>query len=290
MYIKELYRQKKPVLSFEIFPPKPDYPLETVFETVKDLRDLNPDYISVTYGAGGSNRERTVQIASRIKRDFQVETMAHLTCVGHSPAELDKIIEDFQSNSIQNVLALRGDPPQDGAAGYFKPGHYCHAVELIKHIRQNNVFCIGGAAYPEGHVDCRRLDEDWGYLREKVAAGVDFFITQLFFDNRVFYHFKESLLRLGVTVPVSAGIMPVLNSKQIRRMAYLSGASIPAKLLRIFDSYENDPVSFEQAGIEYAINQINDLIENGVEGIHLYTMNRSVQTRKIVADIAKKFA
>ncbi|HYH03737.1 MAG TPA: methylenetetrahydrofolate reductase [NAD(P)H] [Bacillota bacterium] len=289
MYIKELFRRKKPVLSFEIFPPKPDYPLETVFETVKELRDLNPDFMSVTYGAGGSNRERTVQIASRIKQDFQVETMAHLTCVGHSPVELDAIIEDLKINGIENILALRGDPPQNSSTDFFQPGHYCHAIELIQHIQKNKGFCIGGAAYPEGHVECRRLDEDWGYLGDKVAAGVDFLVTQLFFDNRAFYHFKESLLRLGVTVPVSAGIMPVLNSKQIRRMAYLSGASIPAKLLRIFDSYENDPVAFEQAGIEYAIGQINDLIENGVEGIHLYTMNRAVQTRQIVANIDKKF-
>ncbi|HEY8464289.1 MAG TPA: methylenetetrahydrofolate reductase [NAD(P)H] [Bacillota bacterium] len=289
MYIRELYREKKPVLSFEIFPPKPDYPLETVFETVKELHDLKPDFISVTYGAGGSNRDRTVQIASRIKRDFQIETMAHLTCVCHSPAELDTIIAGLERNGIENVLALRGDLPQDSTIEPFRPGYYRHAIELIRQLKKEGRFCIGGAAYPEGHLECSRWDEDWGYLRDKVAAGVDFFITQLFFDNRLFYHFQECLLRLGVNVPIAAGIMPVLNSRQIRKMVYLSGALIPAKLLRIFDQYETDPVSFEKAGIEYAINQISDLVVNGVAGIHLYTMNRAKQTRQIVENTAAYF-
>jgi methylenetetrahydrofolate reductase (NADPH) len=285
MQIKMLFGQKKPVLSFEIFPPKPEYPLETVFDTVRGLQDLKPDYISVTYGAGGSNRARTVQIASRIKRDFQIESMAHLTCVGHSPQELDAIIADLQASGIENILALRGDPPSNGPDFVVKPGHYSHAAELVSHLHNHGNFCIGSAAYPEGHGESRRLDEDWQHLRDKVVAGVDFLVTQLFFDNRFFYHFKENLLRLGVNVPVTAGIMPIVNSKQIRRMVYLSGASIPAKLLQLFDRYGDDPESFEKAGIEYAVTQINDLVANGVEGIHLYTMNRILQTRIIVANI-----
>jgi methylenetetrahydrofolate reductase (NADPH) len=289
MQIKTFFDQKRPVVSFEIFPPKPEYPLETVFDTVKSLRDLNPDYISVTYGAGGSNRARTVAIASRIKRDYLVESMAHLTCAGHSPQELAAIIADLKANGIENVLALRGDPPQNAPGFVSQPGYYAHAAELVAQLRREGDFCIGAAAYPEGHVESRRLDTDWQYLRDKVAAGVDFLVTQLFFDNRFFYHFQENLLRLGVQVPVTAGIMPVLNSKQIRRMVYLSGATLPAKLLQMLDRYADDPASLEKVGIEYAVGQINDLIANGVAGIHLYTMNRIEQTRIIMANIGYNF-
>jgi len=285
MRIKELFKRRQPVWSFEIFPPKPDYPLETVFTTIERLKNLKPDFISVTYGAGGSNRERTVQIASRIKNDYLIEAMAHLTCVGHSPAELDEVIGRLKQNGIENVLALRGDPPREETNFQVQPGHYRYASELVKHIRERGGFCIGAAAYPEGHPECRRWRDDWEHLREKVELGVDFLVTQLFFDNRVFYNFKESLLRMGVDLPVSAGIMPVLNSARIKRMVYLSGASLPAGLLSLFDKYADQPEEFAKAGIEYAILQIKDLIENGVEGIHLYTMNRAEQTKEIVKNV-----
>lgn len=285
MYIKSLYREKKPVLSFEIFPPKPEYPLDTVFQTIEEIRDLNPDFISVTYGAGGSNRSRTIEIASRIKKTYGIETVAHLTCVGHSPAELDQIVNEMKSEGIENILALRGDPPRDRPDISFRPGNYRYAVELIRHLHRYSGFCLGAAAYAEGHVDCKRWQDDWEYLRAKVEAGVDFLVTQLYFDNRVFYNFKENLLRMGVTVPVSSGIMPVLNPNQIKRMIYLSGASLPAKLLHLLDKYGDQPGEFEKAGIDYAINQINDLIESGVEGIHLYTMNRAEQTRIIIKNL-----
>lgn len=285
MYIKSLYQKKTPVLSFEIFPPKPEYPLETVFQTIEGLKDLKPDFISVTYGAGGSNRGRTIEIASRIKKSYGIETLAHLTCVGHSPAELDQVITQMQAEGIENILALRGDPPRNQPDFTFQPGNYQYAVELVKHIHNYNGFCIGAAAYAEGHVDSRRWQDDWDHLRFKVEAGVDFLLTQLYFDNRVFYNFKENLLRMGITVPVSPGIMPVLNPNQIKRMIYLSGASLPAKLLQLFDKYGDQPEEFEKAGIDYATNQINDLIENGVEGIHLCTMNRVEQTRSIINNL-----
>lgn len=285
MYIKSLYQKKTPVLSFEIFPPKPEYPLETVFQTIEGLKDLKPDFISVTYGAGGSNRGRTIEIASRIKKSYGIETLAHLTCVGHSPVELDQVITQMQAEGIENILALRGDPPRNQPDFTFQPGNYQYAVELVKHIHNYNGFCIGAAAYAEGHVDSRRWQDDWDHLRSKVEAGVDFLLTQLYFDNRVFYNFKENLLRMGITVPVSPGIMPVLNPNQIKRMIYLSGASLPAKLLQLFDKYGDQPEEFEKAGIDYATNQINDLIENGVEGIHLCTMNRVEQTRSIINNL-----
>ncbi len=285
MFIKSLYQQKKPVLSFEIFPPKPEYSLETVFQTIEEIKDLKPDFISVTYGAGGSNRSRTIEIASRIKKTYGIETLAHLTCVGHSPTELDHIITEMETEGIENILALRGDPPQNQSESSFRPGNYRYAVELVKHLCRYTRFSVGAAAYAEGHIDSRCWQDDWNHLRVKVEAGVDFLLTQLYFDNRVFYNFKENLLRMGVTVPVSPGIMPVLNPNQIRRMIYLSGASIPAKLLQLLDKYGNQPKEFEKAGIDYAINQVNDLIENGVEGIHLYTMNRAEQTRMIIKNL-----
>jgi methylenetetrahydrofolate reductase (NADPH) len=285
MKIKELYQKNHPVLSFEIFPPKPDYPLETIFETITALQDLKPQFISVTYGAGGSNRGRTIEIASQIKKGFQTEALAHLTCVGHSPGELDEMLDRLTADEIENVLALRGDPPRGMPDFVFQPGHYRYAVELVRHIRGRDNFCVGAAAYAEGHSECRRWREDWDFLRQKVEAGVDFLITQLYFDNRVFYNFKENLLRIGVAVPVSAGIMPVLGSNQIRQMVYLSGASIPASLLKILDKYGNDKEEFEKAGIDFAITQINDLLANGVEGIHLCTMNRVRQTRMIVEQL-----
>lgn len=285
MFIKSLYQQKKVVLSFEIFPPKPEYPLETVFQTIEGLKDLKPDFISVTYGAGGSNRGRTIEIASRIKKFYGIETLAHLTCVGHSPVELEQIITQMKAEGIENILALRGDPPRDQPNFVFQPGNYRYAVELVEHIHQYQGFCIGAAAYAEGHIDSRHWQDDWNHLRDKVEAGVDFLLTQLYFDNRVFYNLKENLLRMGITVPISPGIMPVLNPNQIKRMIYLSGASLPAKLLHLFDKYGDRPEEFEKAGIDYAINQINDLLENGVEGIHLCTMNRIEQTRTIVKNI-----
>jgi methylenetetrahydrofolate reductase (NADPH) len=285
MLIKEMYSQKQPVLSLEVFPPNPSYPLETIYRTIEGLRDLHPDYISVTYGAGGSSRDRTVAIASHVKQAYGIETMAHLTCVGHSPEEIETIAGELQERGIENVLALRGDPPRDQPDFQFRPGYYRYAVELVRHLRRRNCFCIGAAAYAEGHIECRRWQDDWNHLREKVEAGVDFLITQLYFDNRVFYNFKENLLRMGVTVPVSAGIMPVLDGKRIRRMVHLSGASIPAKLLQILDRYGDDPVEFEKAGLNYATAQINDLLENGVEGIHYYTMNRAEQTRAVFKNL-----
>ena len=284
MRIKELYQAKKPVLSMEIFPPKPDYPLETVFQTIAGLKDLQPDFISVTYGAGGSNRGRTIEIAAQVKRVYGVESLAHLTCVGHSPAELDQIIAQLKQEGIENVLALRGDQPRNQPDFTFQPGHYRYAIELIQHLKAQADFCIGAAAYPEGHSECARWQQDWEYLRHKVAAGVDFLLTQLYFDNRVFYNFMDNLERLGIKVPVSAGIMPVLNANQIRRMVYLSGASIPPQLLKILEEYGDDNEAFEKAGIEYAIRQIDDLLDNGVAGIHFCTMNRVEQTRQIISN------
>ncbi|HBF32944.1 TPA: methylenetetrahydrofolate reductase [NAD(P)H] [Candidatus Sumerlaeota bacterium] len=286
MQIKDIYNQKKPVLSFEIFPPKPDYSLDTVFRTIESLKDLEPDFISVTYGAGGSNRARTIEIAAKVKQDYQIESVAHLTCVGHSPAELDAIIDNIHNHGIENILALRGDPPRDQPHYAPQRGYYKESIELVKHIKSKGGFCIGAAAYPEGHTSAISWKQDWLELRDKVAEGVDFMLTQMFFDNRLYYNFLENIRRIGITAPVSPGIMPVLNAKSIRRMISMSGASIPAKLLAMLEKYGDNDADFEKAGIQYAIDQINDLVHNGVDGIHLCTMNKVEQTRMIVENSA----
>lgn len=281
MKIADFYKEPGVVLSLEIFPPKADYPVETIYNTIEELKDLSPRFISVTYGAGGSTRDRTVEIASHIKREYQIETMAHLTCMAHSKKEVELILDQLLALNIENILALRGDSPSDGAETCMKR-EYHYAVELIKDARKKADFGIGAAAYPEGHPESARLSDDLFYLKQKVYAGADFLITQFFFDNRKFLDFVERCLGIGINCPIIPGIMPVLNAKQIRRMLYLSGASVPSGLLKLLDKYENKPEDMEKAGIEYASQQVENLIENKVAGIHLYTMNKPRQIQEIV--------
>ena len=281
MSIKALFDNKKLVVSCEIFPPKPDYPIETIFATLESLSAMNPDFISVTYGAGGSSCARTVQIASKVKNDFGVETLAHLTCVGADKQATDAVLRQLQENNIGNVLALRGDlPPEIPCASGAEYHEY--AKDLIAHIRQRHDFCIAAAAYPEGHPRCPSLALDRERLKQKVAAGADFLITQLFFDNRFFYEMREQLARLDVRCPVTVGVMPVLNAAQIRRMTELCGASIPDRLTKLLERFGSSPAEMEKAGIDYAVTQIKDLVEQGVDGIHLYTMNKPKQTAEIL--------
>ncbi|CCO06962.1 methylenetetrahydrofolate reductase [NAD(P)H] [Desulforamulus hydrothermalis] len=289
MKIAKLFATKQPVISFEIFPPKADTPVETIFTTLEGLIKLKPDFISVTYGAGGSSRSRTKEIASRIKNHYRVETLAHLTCVGHEAGEIDMILQGLQEANIENVLALRGDPPADNPHYDFTKGAFSFASDLISHIKKHNNFCIAAAAYPEGHAHCRRLSEDLNHLKYKVDQGVDFLITQLFFDNRIFYNFMENARRIGIACPVMAGVMPVLNAKQIKRIISLCGASMPAKLLMMVDKYGDRPEDMEKAGIEYASQQVLDLMENGVEGIHLYTMNKPRQITEILCNTGRVY-
>jgi methylenetetrahydrofolate reductase (NADPH) len=281
MRICELFHSKKPVVSCEIFPPKHDYPLETIFSTLEALSELKPDYISVTYGAGGSSCARTVQIASKVKNDFGVETLAHLTCVGADRKTTDDVLEQLKQESIQNVLALRGDLPPEVPCGSGADYHE-YAKDLITHIRDRHEFCIAAAAYPEGHPRCSNLALDRERLKQKIDAGADFLITQLFFDNQLFYSMMEQLEKIGIQCPVTAGIMPVLNAGQIRRMTELCGATIPDRLAALLRKFGNCPADMEKAGIEYACEQIVELVERGVAGIHLYTMNKPRQTENIL--------
>lgn len=268
-------------MSLEIFPPKSSYPLESVFQTLENLRKLEPSFISVTYGTDGVGRERTVEIASRIKREFDIEPLAHLTCSGHSRIEIKRILEQLAGKNISNILALRGDPP-GGNPGFISENQdYVYASSLIEEIKKRGDFGIIAAAYPEGHNESPRVRDSFCHLRRKVDAGAEALITQLFFDNRIFYDFIERIEELGIKVPVIPGIMPVLNSKQIKRIIYLCGVSIPARILKLLDKYGNCTEDMEKAGIDYAVEQISDLLENKVPGIHLYTMNRVHQIREI---------
>jgi methylenetetrahydrofolate reductase (NADPH) len=285
MKIKEFYKGDRPVLSLEIFPPGADYPLESIFTTLDQLTQLAPKFISVTYGAAGSNRARTVEIAARIKKQYGMEALAHLTCVGHTRAEVDTILDSLIAEGVDNIMALRGDLPVDDPDFVIASQDYHYAVELIRDAKKKYDFGIAAAAYPEGHPESRRLHEDLLYLRQKVNAGVDLLITQLFFDNRVYYDFLEKAQRVAINVPIVPGIMPVLSARQIKRIVYLCGASMPARLLKLVDRYEDNPEAMEKAGIEYASEQIEDLLSCHVPGIHLYTMNKWAQITEVVNNV-----
>lgn len=285
MRIIDAFKTKKPVISFEIFPPKPDVPIDTLFNHLEQFEVLKPDYISVTYGAGGSQKGRTLEIASRVKNINHIESMAHFTCVGHTKEEIDYLLASMRQQGLENVLALRGDFPVNQPDFDFSKNAYKYAGELISHIRRFGDFCIAAAAYVEGHIDSKRLSEDLEHLKEKVDAGADFLVTQLFFDNRLFYDFIEKAHRLSIHCPVSAGIMPIFKADQIKSITSRSGCSIPAKLVLMMDKYQDNAEDMRKAGIEYATLQIQDLIDNGVDGIHLYTMNRPKSTAEIIQGI-----
>lgn len=269
---------KKTVFSFEVFPPKKTDSIDIVYKTLDELKGLSPDFISVTFSAGGSgNGALSCEIASKIKEGNNVEPMVHLPCINYSKEEISEVLEEFKNRGIENVLALRGDINPD-----IEPKrHFAHASDLITFIKSKGDFDIAGACYPEGHMDSENIVEDVINLKKKVDAGADHLITQLFFDNDAFYRFREKTAIAGISVPIEAGIMPVVNKKQIERMVSMCGASLPAKFSKMMQKYENNPEALRDAGIAYAINQIVDLLANDVDGIHLYTMNNSYVARKI---------
>ena len=272
MRIPDLYQEKKPVFSLEIFPPKRKSNLESIYETVAELSQCSPDFISVTYGAGGNIADNsTCEIASNIKHHYGIETVAHLTCVNSTKADVQEMIERFRAANIQNVMALRGDiVPGEELEREFE-----HANELAVEIQRrcDDQLEILGACYPEGHYQSTSLESDIQNLKYKIGAGVRVLITQLFFDNNAFYEFLDMARTAGITVPISAGIMPIVKASQIEKTVQLSGASLPHDFTAMISRYEHDPEGLYEAGIDYAVGQIRDLIEHGVDGIHLYTMN-----------------
>lgn len=270
MRIPELFEQKKPVFSFEIFPPKRETGLDKIYDTVGKLAVCNPDFISVTYGAAGSLvNNYTCDIASKIKSDYGIEPLAHLTCVNSTMADVEEMIKRFADANIENVLALRGDIVPDAII----QKEFFHANELAIEVQRNSGLQILGACYPEGHAESKNLTEDIHNLKYKIGAGAKVLITQLFFDNQKFYEFLAQARNLGVNVPISAGIMPIVSKKQIERTVALSGASLPHEFTKLISLYENDPEELYNHGIQYAVDQIRDLLQHGVDGIHLYTMN-----------------
>lgn len=281
MKIKELFTEKQPTISFEVFPPNSVYTLEKVYEVIDELSLLKPDFMSVTYGAGGSTRGNSVNIASKIKNVNKIEALAHLTCIGAKKEEIDKILNELKENNIENIMALRGDKPQDME---IVNGDFLYANELIKYIKSKEDFSIGGAFYPEGHQETNDL-LDLFNLKNKVESGTDFLISQIFFENEKYYEFKEKLKKLNVNVPLVAGIMPITNGKQIRRITSLCGCSIPEKLKKILDRYEDNPKAMQEAGIAYAMEQIIELLSDDIAGIHIYTMNRVEASKKIMENI-----
>lgn len=278
MHIRDQLTGDALSMSLEIFPPKPGGDIEAMYRTVREMTALKPHFISVTYGAGGSTSKTTADIADFVQQQG-VTALAHLTCVSSTREDIDGALADLKARGINNVLALRGDIPKD--TDFPLPQQYRYAGELVEEIAGRGGFCIGAACYPEGHVEATSQMEDIGHVKRKVEAGCDFLTTQMFFDNNILYRFLYRLLKQGVSVPVLAGIMPVTNRKQIERIVRMSGTVLPPRFLAILDRFGGDPKSMRQAGIAYATEQIIDLIANGVNHIHLYTMNKP----DIAADI-----
>ena len=282
MKISEKFQNKRPIISFEIYPPKRAEALRDIDETLKILSELKPDYISVTFGAGGSsNNNKTIALAKKIKEEYGVEPLVHLTCLTYNKNEIDQFLEELQSQGLENILALRGDRNPD----ITPKEDFFHASELTTYIKQRGTFCIGGACYPEGHPESPDMVSDITNTKKKVDAGDAFLISQLFFENQMFYDYVEKLRIAGVTVPVTAGIMPVINKAQIEKMVSVCGASLPNKFKRILTKFENNKEALYDAGIAYAVNQVVDLLASDVDGIHLYTMNNPKVARKICESI-----
>lgn len=271
MDLMEKFRSKQLVVSFEVFPPKNDAAYAPVEAAVDALASFSPDFISVTYGAGGGTSVNTPKIAAHIENDLNIPAMAHLTCASSDKQTVHNVLQDLKTRGVRNVLALRGDLPEN-----FVPDddHYRYASELVKAVREFGGFTVGAACYPEGHVEAASPEQDLENLKRKVDCGVDFLVTQMFFDNSVLYSFLYRALKKGIDIPVCAGIMPVMNPKQIARSCKLSGTTLPARLKTVVDKFADDPQAMQQAGIAYATEQIIELVANGVSGIHIYTMNR----------------
>lgn len=287
MKLAELFKQEKTVLSFEVFPPKRNNPIETVYKALDELQDLKPDFISVTYGASGSLADNsTCEIASNIKHKYGIESAAHLTCVNSTREEVTEVLRRLNENGVENILALRGDlvpdvPPKK---------EFLHASDLISFIKEKDYdFGISGACYPEGHPNSRTQVDDILNLKKKVDAGAQHLISQLFFDNSMFYDFLDKARIAGIEVPIEAGIMPVTNKAQIERMVSLCGASLPAKFTKMMSKYEDRPEALRDAGIAYAVNQIVDLVSSGVDGVHLYTMNNPYVAKRICENVQSLF-
>lgn len=267
MKISDVYKSKKQPVSFEIFPPKGDLSIKELSGILSKLQSLSPDFISVTYSAGGSgNSDRTATVASMVQNTYSMNAVAHLTCINSDKSEIEKMTEKLETEGIENILALRGDKTENSKS------EFSHASDLIPLLKEKG-FCVGSACYPEGHISCDTPQKDWDYMKLKQDLGADFFVSQLFFDNNCFYKFLDYTAKIGIDKPIIPGIMPFLSQAQISRMIFMCGASLPSEIIRLLNKYADNPEDLRKAGIEYASNQISDLLKNNVDGIHIYTMN-----------------
>ena len=284
MKLTQLFNRERPMLSFEVFPPKNNEAYENVKDSIQKIAQLNPDYMSVTYGAGGGTSVFTSQIAANIQNNFGVSSLAHLTCISSDKETVRSQLEILKENGVENILALRGDIKKgeepDGSR------EFKFASDLIKEIKSFGDFCIGGACYPEIHPESVNQKEDILHLKEKVDAGCDFLTTQMFFDNNLFYNFLYKIREAGITVPVIAGIMPITGANQVARAIQLSGSFMPQRFKSLVDKFGNDPLAMTQAGIAYATDQIIDLYANGIKNVHVYTMNKPHIARKIQENLS----
>lgn len=282
MRIIDLLEAGRPSLSFEFFPPISEIGFWDLYRTVESLKPIQPSYVSVTYGAGGSTREKTLDLVARIKSDIGIESLAHLTCVGATRSEMAETVDNLKSRGIKNILALRGDPEEGQSKFVPTKDGFSYASELTAFIRQrHDDICLGGACYPEGHPEAPNLEVDLDNLKRKVDAGADFLITQLFFCNEDFYAFRDRAVRAGITLPIVAGIMPILSVKQVKRFTQMCGASIPNSLLKKIEAVEDDTEAVRHIGMYHSTQQCLDLLDHDAAGIHFYTLNRSTATRAI---------
>jgi methylenetetrahydrofolate reductase (NADPH) len=292
MKISSLLAKGKPLFSFEFFPPKTDKGFESLFQTIEHLRELRPDYVSVTFGAGGSTREKTVELTARIKREIGLEAMAHLTCVAQTRDEIAAILDEHAANGIDNILALRGDPPTGQRAFQATEGGFGYAIELVDFIARDERwdFCLGVAGYPEGHPECLNRTRDVEHLKAKCDAGGEFIVTQLFFDNADMLRWRDRLAAAGVTAPIIAGIMPITNAKQIKRFVSMCGTKIQHDLLLRLEEVEEDEAAVTRIGIDHATHQCEELLREGIGGIHFYTLNKSHATVDIFQNLTGRGA
>lgn len=285
MKIKDKLQSGKVNISFEVFPPKTDDKYDSVLKAVDEIAEVKPSFISVTYGAGGGTSKNTVGIASHIQNDLKVPSIAHLTCVSSTKQEVKEVVEKLKAEGIENILALRGDIPE--GMQYPAEDKFLHAEGLIRMLKEEDNFCLGGACYPEGHVESPNQKEDILHLKEKVDCGLDFLTTQMFFDNHILYNFLYKIREAGITVPVLPGIMPVTNKRQIKRICSLSGTYLPERFKAIVDRFGDNPAAMQQAGVAYATDQIIDLIANGINNVHIYSMNKPEIAKAIMANLSE---
>lgn len=272
---------EKTSLSFEVFPPKKEEEFENIFSFLREIAKLNPDFISCTYGAGGSKAGKTIEIASFIQNELQINAIAHITCVGFTKEDLARNCEALLASGVNHVLALRGDRPAHMTDEQFSHREFFYAADLVRHLKAHTAFKISAACYPEKHFEAPSFEEDLRHLKEKVDAGASSLVTQMFFDNACFYRFMEKARGFGISVPVHAGIMPITSAKQLGTTVSLSGSSVPKKLADLIAAYGDDKEDMRKAGIDYAVRQIRDLKEQGVDGIHIYSMNKLKTTTEI---------